>query len=132
MKKLFYFTFILCFTLNISHAQSKKIKWLQGTWTGTGYQPNALNQQLWPINMSYGKEKNSFTISYSSFPCNGYWEFVKGNDNRAEFIERITNGTDKCANNLKVIVTIIDETHIGVAYMYSGASDVDAFGVLTK
>jgi hypothetical protein len=131
MKKLFCLTAILSFTLTFSYAQ-KQIKWLHGTWTGIGYQPAALTQQVWPINLSYGKEKESFSIVYSSFPCNGNWEFVKGDKNRAEFIERIKNGTDKCANNLKVIVTVIDQTHVSVSYFYAGSPDVDAFSVLTK
>jgi hypothetical protein len=101
MKKMILIS-ALFLIASLSFAQEKKISWLDGQWTGEGYQPKAATQQSWPMQIDY--KDGILSVFYSSFPCGGTWELVKAKRKKAIFIERISEGTDKCANNSTVIV----------------------------
>ena len=125
MKKPFLFLF-LAFFLLASHgvpaqtspgpsgSKQKPVSWLEGKWKGTGYQ--APTQSDWSIVLDYDKESKSFQISYPSLNCSGRWELVKKKKGYAEFVEVIQEGLENCDNNVKVVVTQIDERFVSVAY----------------
>lgn len=117
-RTIFIFTVILLLTasLNESYAQKRKTKWLDGTWTGLGFQSNALSQNVWPIKLTYDYKSGSFVINYKSFPCSGYWKLQDASRHKAGFIEYITDGKDRCQDGNLVIVTKIDEEYITVSY----------------
>ena len=119
-------------SLSFSYGQTAKISWLEGNWKGEGYQPLSTGQKNWTIDLKYSTAENTYIISYPTFPCGGYWEMVKSDDQSAEFIERITNGTDKCANNLKVVVERKGKKKIKVSFIQPESGFVDATGVLKR
>lgn len=125
--------FSACFLLFLStnnYAQEVP-SWLYGHWEGIGYQ--APTNSAWNIDLKCLKEKNSFSINYPSLYCNGHWELLESEINRLVFVERITEGLDKCDNNVKVVVTYIDNQYISVAYFLPDYYDnVVASGVLKK
>lgn len=119
MKKIL--VIVLCFlTINLcsekAFAQHSKTKWLNGIWAGVGYQPDALNQTAWKIVLDYNYSTKEIRIDYPSFPCGGNWRLVKADNNKAVFIENITDGKEKCLDQETVVITKIDENYITVSY----------------
>lgn len=114
-------------------AQKCKTKWLDGTWTGSGYQKNALSENTWPIQLTYDYESGSFLIDYKLFPCSGYWELQSASRHKAEFVEHINEGKDRCMDENVIIVTRISDEYISVSYFAPGIiSGVLAFSTLQK
>lgn len=128
LKTLLYL-FLAFTTLTVS-AQSSDITWLKGTWAGSGYQPSSEGQINWKIEFKY--QSDLFLIHYPSFPCGGTWELVKIDDNSAHFIERITDGTDKCANNLVVFVQLLNKKKVKVSFIDPTTNIIEASGILRK
>jgi len=143
MKKLMIFTvvglFALSFNTQNSFAQTgvapslDETDWLNGSWTGIGVQPGALNQVVWEIVLSYDTATKKILISYPTFPCSGYWELQRGDKQKAIFIERITEGKDKCQDANTVVLTRINENYVTISYFYPSMSDaLSSFSTLTK
>ncbi len=129
---LTFFTFVFFIQVQSSFSQVAKTKWLEGTWIGEGYQPGALNQKTWEINLIYDNQKKEININYPTFPCSGYWKLVKANKNKAEFVEYITEGQTLCVKEEKVVVTKINEEYITVSYFIAEYDGVAAFSTLRK
>lgn len=109
----------------------KKVKWLEGTWVGTGYEPES--QAHWLTKLEFGLDEAIFRISYPSFPCAGNWRLLEANKTQAKFVEYITENTELCQNEGTVIVTKIDDEFISIAYFLPEYSDdVIGFTVLRK
>lgn len=134
MKRLTNFLFvgltlIVCIlSTQDLHAQ-KSIKWLDGTWFGTGHQP--IDDSRWSVVLEY--EAGKLAISYPSLECSGNWKLVKAKKGYAEFVEDITKGENKCNDGVKVIVTRVDERFVSVAYFLPDIVDgVAASAVLDR
>jgi hypothetical protein len=131
MRKIIIFS-ILLFPVLLLHAQEnpvqKKIKWLEGSWEGTGFQ---IDKQKWPVGFTHLEKK--FTISYPSLGCSGWWKITKSGKGSATFIENLTvnNG---CDQGDQVIVTRIDAHNISVAWFIPQLDELHpvAFTVLYK
>lgn len=122
-----------CLASISTQAQHNKTKWLDGSWTGSGYQSAALNHSVWAINLDYDFENEVIKIDYPDFPCGGYWKLVKADKNKAEFVEYIDNGKTLCNDQGKVIVTRIDENYITISYFLPELMEgVIAFSTLEK
>lgn len=136
MKPTITLLLALCFLMAVNHtaySQMRKINWLEGTWTGIGFQANALTQNTWEIILTYNKEAGQLSIEYPSFPCNGYWELQEASRHKAVFIEYIAEGKNRCQDEGIVVVTKIDENYITVSYFTTIRHDgVVAFSTLRK
>ena len=129
MRKSIPLFFIFLFLFSISVVAQELPKWLEGTWHGIGYQ--APTNSAWKIDLDY--DTKSFNISYPSLNCSGHWELLEYKNNRAIFVEKITEGVENCDNNVKVVVNYIDDNFISVAYFLPRIlDDVVASGVLKK
>jgi len=108
-----------------------KFSWLNGTWTGIGYQsPTDTN---WKIRMSYNETTGSFAINYPSLNCSGNWKLQSSKPNKIVFTEYITKGKQNCDNEVKVVLSHIDDEYINIAYFMPGRyNGVVAYGVLRK
>lgn len=116
-KQLFYFffcTFFLIF-LTPTFAQNKKAKWLYGIWAGNGCQIDVTDQTWW---MQIRADKDTIRVIYPDLGCAAIWKLQKADDYKAELIEVLTEGTDRCMNNGKVIVTKINEQFVTVSFFY--------------
>lgn len=131
MKILFACT-VLILNLNFLSAQNNKTSWLEDNWKGFANQPLALTQQDWPIKLEFQKESNNYTISYPSFPCGGSWKLVKGTKKKAEFVETISYGTDKCVNNMYVVIKRVSKNKLKITYLFQDSKKVDAEGFLER
>ncbi len=139
MKQKFFilFTFFIFAKISFSQDVMKKdavqeLQWLNGNWVGIGFQPSAMNQKSWEINLTYNA-KQGFSINYPSFPCNGYWELMKFDQNKATFVEHLTDGLNVCQDKNVVVVTRIDDNFITVSYFFPQfTQDVVAFSTLKR
>ncbi len=114
-------------------AQNKKTEWLNGSWNGIGYQPLALNHDVWNIYLNYDNQNEVITIEYPDFPCSGHWKLVSANKNIAEFVEYIEEGKELCNDQGKIIVTKIDEKYITISYFLPEIFDgVIAFSTMER
>ncbi len=123
---------LIAFTTQMATAQKSDISWLKGSWEGTGYQPNTTGDQNWDIELKYYVESENFVIRYPSLSCGGNWKLVKANRKSAEFIETIVLGTDKCTNQLTVLVEKINKDKVKVTFYAPNSTVIDATGILTR
>ena len=109
----------------------RKIKWLEGQWTGVGYQ-KAMKAE-WDVVLECNIEKGEINITYPSISCKGIWELKYTDGCRAEFMEIIKEEQDNCGDVVRVLVTRIDEKFVSVAFFIPEIDDVvAAYTVLTK
>ncbi len=135
MKKAVIILLSVFFTCAIAEdcmAQYRKTKWLDGTWTGTGFQPDATND-TWQIILTHDASKKFSQIDYPDFPCSGYWELIDANRHKAEFNEKLTEGKDRCQDSGKIIITKINDNFVTISYFYPEfTKKVVAFSTLEK
>lgn len=122
-----------CGTLNKSFSKNKN--WLDGNWTGIGYQIDLKEDNQWTIALEI--EKGSYNISYPSLDCSGKWKLTKYSEDQATFIEVIEKNTSTCTNNGKIILSKIDNKRILYSYFYNDGINNDgkkamAFSTLEK
>lgn len=131
MKKIIFF--ILCIFLSIQ-TYGQKIKWLEGSWQGEGYQRNAITQRVWGVTMVYTSQDKKILIEYPSLGCGGIWVLKKVEKNRAIFMEQLNYSQDKCMNGCKIVVSFIDSNFINVAFYDVGNEQhhVGAIALLKK
>ena len=103
-------------------------KWLEGKWTGVGYQP--VGNSTWEVELNYSMTEEYAEINYPSLKCSGKWKLTFSNNNRAEFIEQITEGTDKCVELSRIVVTKIDDEYIQVSWFSQHFEGMDAIVTL--
>ena len=101
---------------------------LQGEWRGIGYQLNTGG--TWSIHLKASAERAS--IAYPSLECSGNWQIVKQDKERIELLETITEGTDKCTNKGKVVITKVDENHVTFTYFSPFSGELEAFSTLVR
>ncbi len=131
MKKTIFLSIGFLFLLSTNIYTQEVPKWLHGEWEGIGYQ--APTNSAWNIELNYDAQKKSFSINYPTLNCSGHWELIESKENRLVFVEKITEGLDKCDNNVKVIVNYVEESFISVAYFLPGIyENVVASSVLKK
>ena len=99
-------------------------KWLEGKWTGVGYQP--VGNSTWDIELNYSMTEKFTDINYPSLKCSGKWALTFSNNNRAEFIEQITEGTDRCVELSRIVVTKIDDEYVQVSWFSEHFEGIDA------
>jgi uncharacterized protein YprB with RNaseH-like and TPR domain len=127
-----FFTFCLSLLVISSSLFAQEVpRWLHGSWEGVGYQ--SPTNSAWQIELTYDAVNKSFAINYPSLECSGGWKLLEAKANRLVFVEIITDGLDKCDNNVKVIVNYVDEDYISVAYFLPRQIDnVVAYSVMKR
>ncbi len=128
MKRTLIVVIILCINI-IAYSQTAP-NWLNGDWSGKGFQP--LDKQTWEVEFSHNSEKNRLNITYPSLKCSGLWELEFSDEQTAIFKEVITTGKTNCISGSKVIVKRIDESNISVYWDSEIISGPDAYATLTK
>lgn len=123
---IFIFVFLFSFNLNAQ----KKVDWINGIWRGTGFQLN--NSSSWSIRFEANAKTNTYKINYGSLSCGGNWELKKIEKNRAVFIEKITDGKDKCVNGNTIIITFVTDKYLSYTCFAPGSKKLDASATLEK
>jgi len=129
IKNLILLSFITLLSFNLS-AQKKKTEWINGIWRGTGFQLN--NSSSWSIRFEAIANTNTYKIDYGSLSCGGKWELQKIEKNRAVFIERITDGKDKCINGNTIIIAFVTDNYLSYTCFAQGSTKLDASATLEK
>ena len=93
--------------------------WLPGKWEGKGYQDNG---DTWQVVLEYNN-KDDIKISYTNFPCSGFWYFDQENSKQIFFKEKITKGQSKCRPGARILIEKEKENIMGV-YFFQGKKQV--------
>lgn len=104
------------------------VDWLKGEWEGVGYQLNTSGN--WSIRLKVNEDR--YAIAYPSLECSGNWQLQKSSDIKLEFIETITDGTDKCVNKGRIVITKVDDNHVTFTYFSPYSGELEAFSTLVR
>jgi len=88
--------------------------WLDGTWVGTGYQFDPLDN--WLVRLTVNNAQKQFMIEYPSLECGGSWHPVDFGSDRIVFIEKIDYGKEQCVDGGTIVITKIDSSAIVFSY----------------
>lgn len=131
MKAIKTMSFVIFLTLiSFQLSAQKKNDWLNGIWRGTGFQLN--NSSSWSIRFEANTKTNTFKIDYGSLSCGGIWELKEIEKNRAVFIEKITDGKDKCINGNTIVITFVSDNYLSYTCFAPGSTKLDASATLEK
>lgn len=126
MKNSILFTLFLVFSITALFAKSDN--WLDGEWSGTGYQ---IDGNTWSVELR--KHDNKLTIQYPSLGCGGNWKIVNSSAERIELEETIIEGADICDQGCKIVLFKITENQLSVIYFLPAyQKDAIASLILTK
>ncbi|MDF1547690.1 MAG: hypothetical protein P1P88_07695 [Bacteroidales bacterium] len=120
---------LIFFSLNLN-AQKKKSEWINGIWRGTGFQLD--NSSSWSIRFVANTKTKIYKIDYGTLSCGGNWELVSIDENRAVFIEKITDGVDKCLNGSTIIITFVSDNYLSYSCFSPGGKKLDACSTLER
>jgi len=120
---------IVLVSFNLS-AQKKKSEWINGIWRGTGFQLN--NSSSWSIRFTASTHTKTYAIDYGTLGCSGKWELVSFEENRATFIEKITDGRDKCLDGSTIIIALVNENYVSYSCFSPGGKKLDACSTLER
>ena len=109
-------------------AQTRSGIWLTGTWEGTGYQVD--DKSTWT--MVLNARGRTFTIDYPSLNCGGKWKLTSTSTWRAQFVEKLDRGQDKCADNGTVTILRLNRNQAMFFYAYAGDREVTASAILSR
>lgn len=110
-----------------SQSQTAETEWLNGVWTGDGYQTDTKTR--WAVRFTAQDE--TYLIDYPDIPCKGTWTLIEKNSRSASFNEVITRGLDQCSNS-HVMVERLSASEISCRYMHLKSRALIATAVLTK
>jgi len=118
MKRMLFTGLLACFTL-VTIAGGKYPSWLEGNWTGIGFQPGDLKN--WQVDLTV--QDGFIDISYPDVGegCSGNWQLADKKKNVYHFTEKIVEGD--CDPIVEVYITRISADAISVAYYIPDAME---------
>lgn len=130
MNLLKYLLLLTCIATasTLVPAQSRDGDWLNGTWDGTGYQIS--DNTTWTMRLSASGKK--YIIEYPSLKCSGVWRLVSLDADKATFVEKITNGIDKCEDDGNIVIERLSNNQLAFRYSLTGSIEVDASSILRR
>ena len=119
---------IISTSLTCGQSRPRSMRWLNGTWEGTGYQMD--NNATWTMLLTV--KGNRYRIQYPSLKCDGRWRPIKFNRSSATFREILSTGVDVCANKGKVVIQRLSPRQIAYRYTNQGEADVTSSAILNR
>lgn len=107
---------------------SVSLSWLDGVWTGEGFQSDT--KTTWAVILTVHDGK--YAIEYPNIPCQGRWTLNNKNSRGASFTELITQGANRCSNNGHIVIEKVNDSEISCKYSRAGSRVVIATAVLSK
>ena len=111
-----------------SNTPDDNLYWLEGVWTGEGYQSDT--RTTWTIRVTV--HDGYFGVEYPNIPCRGTWSVTNKHSRGASFIESITEGIGRCANGERILLERVSDSEISCKFSHAGSRVVIATAVLTK
>jgi hypothetical protein len=108
--------------------QSKSRAWINGVWSGAGYQID--DQSTWQ--MKFTARRGRYSIEYPSLSCGGHWRLISINSTRARFREVLDHGQEKCANRGWVTIERLSRKQLVFLYAYEDTREISASAVLIR
>ncbi len=131
MKQL-YTTLLLIVMLSSCSSLTTNINWIEGNWSGLGFQPGIDTNDSWDIEVSLNTKQQLFKISYPSLDCSGDWILIAINKHKATFKEVNIDNIEACTDNGTVIITKVDEHHISFSYYIENENKVSSYATLSR
>lgn len=102
---------------------------LLGRWKGTGAQNDGTSWDM-VLDITSHRTGKCANIHYPSSGCSGYWECISDfNGAQLEAVEHITEGRDKCVDEVDVEI-VVDKG--GTISFYAATGDITAEGRLSR
>jgi hypothetical protein len=129
LKTVTTFVLLVCVTFVVySQTRTGTLRWLNGTWEGTGYQID--NNETWTMKLTVRGKRHK--IEYPSLKCGGRWIPISIDMSRARFIEKITFGLEDCVDNGNVVIERLSPRQIAYRFSNRGTRTVTASAILNK
>ena len=130
----YIYTLILLLTMMMSSCSGLQTdnNWIDGNWSGMGFQPGFNNHDSWDIEVSLNIKQELFKISYPSLDCSGDWMIINIDKHKATFKELNIDNTVLCTDNGTVIITKVDEHHISYSYYTENDKRVSSYATLSR
>jgi hypothetical protein len=103
--------------------------WLRGSWEGTGYQSDSVDQ-TWAMRLTAARGR--YAVEYPSLGCAGRWRLLSLSRTRAVFRETITRGAERCSQGGRVVLQRLNPRQLGYWYSHRGSADYVASAILNR
>lgn len=114
----------------INHAQTQRIKWADGQWAGTAWQPGFGD---FTMTLKVDPEAEiPFVVDYSSLNCGGHYTLQKVAEGTLWLRQDLEYGTVSCVDQVTIALTRLDRDHITFSYWFPGSKEVGGFSTLTR
>ncbi len=107
-------------------------QWIEGTWIGLGYQPDAANHNTWDIQIKIEEGGKKAAVLYPSLKCGGELELISIDNHKAVFTERIIEGKQYCYDGGQLVLTYVNQNHVSYSFFYPDTKALGSFSTLTK
>jgi hypothetical protein len=112
-----------------SHAVKSPSAWIDGTWSGTGYQIDS--GDTWQIELEADSALGIYSVNYPDLNCRGRWKTELVDGYSAVFIEKIEKGDHCCVDGGLIKISKIDANHISFSFFWDDGS-IGAFSTLVR
>ena len=101
------------------------INWIDGVWTGTGFQRQYSTATIWTIKLTVDESKSAFLIEYPSLGSSGVWKLMQkeSGTERYTFLELILNQRGNTVDGGKVVVTKVNDDHMSFSWFLPPSND---------
>jgi hypothetical protein len=92
--------------------------WIDGIWTGIGFQQQGFVGTVWTIKFTADENKSEFFIEYPTLGSSGVWKLMNKESmaERYSFEEVILNQRGNTMDGGKVVVTKVNDDYMSFSY----------------
>lgn len=128
MLKIAALLCLLSLSSFVAYPQRKGNTWLNGEWTGTGYQIDT--DSTWTMRLTVNGRR--FKIEYPSLKCGGKWTLLAASTRTAWLREKITSNPQECADNGSVVIQRLNRSQVAFRYQNAGSKEFSASAILNR
>ncbi|GAB4395646.1 MAG: hypothetical protein OHK0053_05270 [Microscillaceae bacterium] len=104
--------------------------WMEGQWIGVVYAPATQTES--EITLVAQPEGRHYRVAFPIRGCQGDWVLVTADAQRAVFREFIFAGQSLCADEGRIVITLIDGDHLSYSYFSASDYQLQAYATLRK
>ena len=107
--------YIFLYPNTVLNAQATN--WLDGTWIGIAYQVGT--DDACKVVFKSEAIRQSFKVDYPSINCQGDWELIQSDDQKASFRQKIPHHSESCNQESLVVITKISDDYVTYSSFFS-------------
>ena len=94
------------------------ISWIDGVWTGVGFQITGTHCSVWKIKFTANEGENEYFIEYPTLGSSGVWKLLEKESaaERYTFEESILIQNGNTMNGGKVVVTKVSDNYMSFSF----------------